>query len=184
MVSSPEIVHAIADTLVDVKAEHIVVDPVMVATSGSSLIVSDAIEALISRLLPLAEVATPNLPEAQALSGIDVIDDATMLQAAQTIQAMGVQHVLVKGGHLSGCADDVLYTSNGEVAWLRSERVDTANTHGTGCTLSSAIACGLALGKEVTVAVRDAKEYITGALSCDMHLGHGSGPVNHFWRFR
>lgn len=181
MVSSPEIVHAIADTLVEVEACHIVVDPVMVATSGSALIVDDAIQALVDRLLPLAEVATPNLSEAEALSGKSTQDKGGMVEAGRVICAMGATYVYVKGGHSANNADDVLVGQEGDF-WLHAPRIDTTNTHGTGCTLSSAIACELACGASVPEAVQLAKDYITATLSHDPNLGKGNGPLNHLWR--
>lgn len=182
MVSSPEIVEAIAEALIRVNARHIVLDPVMVATSGSSLIVDDAVEALITKLMPLAEVATPNYSEACALSGITIETEDDMVAAGKAICAFGASYTLVKGGHAQGNPDDVLVDATGNTVWLRAKRIDTANTHGTGCTLSSAIACGLAQGKRVEEAAQYAKEYISGALADGLDLGRGSGPLNHMWQ--
>lgn len=183
MVSSPEIVHAIARALVRNKARNIVVDPVMVATSGSALIVGDAVRALVDELFPLADVVTPNLPEAEALCGFPVTSEADAARAAAAIaQAGATGAVLVKGGHSGEGADDLLRLPDGRFVWLRGARIDTANTHGTGCTLSSAIACGLAKGLSVEETVRQAKAYVAGALAAGLDLGRGSGPLNHAYR--
>lgn len=181
MLSTPGIVHAVATGLRTHQAQHIVLDPVMVATSGAALSEGDAVKALVAELLPLAEVSTPNIPEAEALSGIHIetIDD--MLAAAHAIQALGCKAVLVKGGHLEGSATDVLLEEDGTVTWLEQERIATTNTHGTGCTLSSAIASYLARGCSLRDAVAKAKDYLTGALAHDENLGRGNGPVNHRW---
>ncbi len=146
MVSSAAIIEAVADALERHAAANIVVDPVMVATSGARLIGDDAIEALKARLLPLADVVTPNMPEAAVLAGFEVVDEASMERAALRLAEAGTGAALVKGGHRHDRADDVLVTAEGDVVWLRAPRVDTENAHGTGCTLSSAIACGLAKG--------------------------------------
>lgn len=182
MVSSPAIVDAIADSLVRNEAENIVVDPVMVATSGSSLASSDAVVRLRERLVPLATVVTPNIPEAEALAGFAIAAPADQERAAREIaQATGVS-VLVKGGHGMHDANDVLATPAGQATWFRAERIDNPNTHGTGCTLSSAIACGLASGLSIEDAVAAAKDYLTGALRAGLDLGRGSGPLDHGWR--
>ena len=184
MVSSPEIVHAIARALVRNDARNIVVDPVMVATSGSALIVGDAVRALVDELFPLADVVTPNLPEAEALCGFSVASEADAERAAIAIaQAGAAGAVLVKGGHSGEGADDLLRLPDGRFVWLHGARVDTRNTHGTGCTLSSAIACGLAKGLPTKEAVRQAKAYVAGALAAGLDLGRGSGPLNHAYRF-
>ncbi len=160
MVSSAAIIEAVADALERHAAANIVVDPVMVATSGARLIGDDAIEALKARLLPLADVVTPNMPEAAVLAGFEVVDETSMERAALRLAEAGAGAALVKGGHRHDRADDVLVTAEGDVVWLRAPRVDTENTHGTGCTLSSAIACGLAQGRSVEEAVRSAKGYV------------------------
>lgn len=184
MVSSAAIIEAIADRLDAHSARNVVVDPVMVATSGARLIGEGAERALVACLLPRAAVATPNMPEAAALAGFPVDDEASMERAGRAIVAMGARSVLVKGGHRDDTADDVLVTSSGEATWLRGPRIGTPNTHGTGCTLSSAIACGLAQGLPVEEAVRAAKRYVTGALSAGLDLGRGSGPLDHMWEYR
>ena len=182
MVSSSGIVGAIAEALVRNKAINIVVDPVMVATSGSELASSDAVVALREKLIPLATVITPNMPEAEALFGARIATRADQEQAACEIaQATGVA-VLVKGGHGENDANDVLGHPDGETTWFEGERIDNPNTHGTGCTLSSAIACGLAQGLTLVDSIAQAKRYITGALAAQLNLGRGSGPLNHMWQ--
>ncbi len=180
MVSSPAIIEAIAERLSFYKAKNVVVDPVMVATSGSRLLSEGASSALRERLFPLASVLTPNIPEAEALCGFSVENEADMIKAAEAIgKGCGVA-VLVKGGHLVNDAMDYLYTEEGG-CWFRAERIDNPNTHGTGCTLSSAIACGLARGLSLAESIRHAKEYLTGALRAGLDLGRGSGPLNHVY---
>lgn len=184
MVSSAAIVEAIAEALQRNQARNIVVDPVMVATSGSDLASDGAVLALSEKLLPLADVITPNIPEASVLSGC-VIDgyDEQQQQAHALARTFGVA-VLVKGGHGSNDANDVLAFPDGGTVWFNGERVTTSNTHGTGCTLSSAIACGLALDQPLEEAVRNAKAYLTDALKAGLDLGRGSGPLDHMWRYR
>ena len=183
MVSSPAIVDAIVAALARNGATNIVVDPVMVATSGSELSSSEAVVALRDKLIPLATVITPNMPEAEVLFGAHIENATDQERAAIEIaRATGVA-VLVKGGHGENDANDVLARPDGTVTWFEGERVDTTNTHGTGCTLSSAIACGLAVGKPLEEAVKSAKDYITGALSAGLDLGHGSGPMDHMWAY-
>ena len=181
MVSSAAIIRVIAERLRHYGVKNLVVDPVMVATSGSRLLLPEAQEALQQELLPLARLITPNLPEAAVLSGMDIASPDEMLAAAKKISADIPSAVLVKGGHLAQTADDLLW-DDGEAHWYHAPRVDTENTHGTGCTLSSAIACGLAKGLAVSEAVRQAKEYVTATLRHDPQLGHGHGPLNHVWR--
>ena len=183
MVSSAEIVSAIADALVRNKAQNVVVDPVMVATSGSELASDGAIIALRKELVPLATVITPNVPEAEVLSGGRIVSRADQEQAACAIaRATGVA-VLVKGGHGENDANDVLARPDGAVVWFEGERIDNPNTHGTGCTLSSAIACGLAEGFSLEDSIARAKRYITGALAVQLNLGKGSGPLDHMWEY-
>ena len=183
MVSSPAIVDAIVTALARNGATNIVVDPVMVATSGSELSSNEAVVALRDKLIPLATVITPNMPEAEVLFGAHIENAADQERAAIEIaRATGVA-VLVKGGHGENDANDVLARPDGTVTWFEGERVDTANTHGTGCTLSSAIACGLAVGKPLDEAVKSAKDYIIGALSAGLDLGRGSGPMDHMWAY-
>lgn len=180
MVSSAALVEVIAQRLRFWKAENIVVDPVMVATSGSALIETDAVTALKEQLLPLATVATPNIPEAEVLSGLKIGSEAEMLAAAEAIhQALGCA-VLLKGGHAINDANDLLWSAAGP-KWFYGKRIDNPNTHGTGCTLSSAIASNLAKGYTLEESVARAKEYLSGALAAMLDLGHGRGPMNHFF---
>ena len=177
MVSSAELITVIAEKLKQYGAKHIVVDPVMVATSGAKLLRSDAMEAL-ARLLPMAEVLTPNIPEAEILSGLSITDATGMETAAKSISERYGCAVLCKGGHQINDADDLLWR-HGVGKWFRGKRINNPNTHGTGCTLSSAIASNLAKGYGLDEAVERAKAYISGALAAMLDLGHGSGPMNH-----
>lgn len=183
MVSSVPLIEVIADRLRFYKAENIVVDPVMVATSGSALIENDAVQALKEQLLPLAAVVTPNIPEAEVLSGMTIHIPEEMEQAARQISEKYGCAVLCKGGHSINDANDLL-VANGEAKWFLGKRIDNPNTHGTGCTLSSAIAANLAKGKPLDEAVQRAKEYISGALADMLDLGAGSGPMNHAFALR
>ena len=178
MVSSAPLIRTIAERLRFYEAKHIVVDPVMVATSGSRLLRDDAMQALTEQLLPLAEVVTPNIPEAEILSGLVITDAAGMEAAARKISEQYGCSVLCKGGHKVNDADDLLWR-NGSWKWFRGERIHNPNTHGTGCTLSSAIASNLAKGYDLDSSVERAKEYISGCLSAMLDLGKGSGPMNH-----
>lgn len=178
MVSNAKIIEVIAEKLIQYKAKNIVVDPVMVSTSGSRLICDLAMETLITKLLPLGTVVTPNIPEAETLCGLEIKNEEDMIKAAQRIAEKIGSAVLVKGGHLVNDAIDLLY-EDGEIHWYQSERIENPNTHGTGCTLSSAIACNLADGKTLDESIRSAKEYLTGALRAQLDLGRGSGPMDH-----
>lgn len=178
MVSSGELIKVIAEKLTEYKAKNIVVDPVMVSTSGSKLLCDDAIEDLKEKLLPLADVVTPNIPEAEVLSGIKIMTSEDMLQAAKMISERYGCAVLCKGGHSINDANDLLY-ADVHITWFEGKRIDNPNTHGTGCTLSSAIASNLAKGYSLEDAVRRAKEYVSGALLEMLDLGKGSGPLNH-----
>ena len=180
MVSSAELIAVIAEKLQQYGAERVVVDPVMVATSGAKLLRDDAIQALTSQLLPLATVLTPNIPEAEILSGLPITDAAGMEAAARTISQRYGCAVLCKGGHQINDADDLLWRS-GCGKWFRGKRIANPNTHGTGCTLSSAIAANLAKGYDLDQSVERAKAYISGALAAMLDLGHGSGPMNHMF---
>ena len=184
MVSSAEIARVIAERLIAREARNVVIDPVMVATSGSRLIDEEAIETLKCHLLPCADVLTPNLPEAEVLVGRSLNDAQDMEEAAVEIARSYSCAALVKGGHTQGHADDVLASSDGEIVWLHAPRIATNNTHGTGCTLSSAIACALAQGFGLVEAVQQAKRYVSGALSAGLELGHGCGPLDHMWEYR
>ena len=180
MVSSAELIAVIAEKLRQYGAERVVVDPVMVATSGAKLLRDDAIQALTSQLLPLATVLTPNIPEAENLSGLTITDAAGMEAAARTISQRYGCAVLCKGGHQINDADDLLWRS-GCGKWFRGKRIANPNTHGTGCTLSSAIAANLAKGYDLDRSVERAKAYISGALAAMLDLGRGSGPMNHMF---
>lgn len=178
MVSSSKLIHVIAESLKKWQAKNIVVDPVMVATSGAKLIDDSAVKTLADELLPLALVATPNIPEAEILSGMKIADELGMTEAARKISARFGCSVLVKGGHMLNDANDYLHDGESG-SWLKGKRIDTHNTHGTGCTLSSAIAANLAKGYVLGESVSLAKEYISGALGAMLDLGKGSGPMNH-----
>ena len=181
MVSRADIIEAIADRLHHHRAAHVVVDPVMVSTSGSALLQADAIDALVTRLMPMAELITPNIPEAEVLWGRAIHGAEDMERAARSIFETTGCAVLLKGGHDVHTANDLLYT-DAHSLWIRGERIDNPNTHGTGCTLSSAIACGLGRGEPLEEAVRYAKAYISGALRAMLDLGRGSGPLDHMWQ--
>ena len=178
MVSSSALIEVIAERLRFYGAENIVVDPVMVATSGARLISEDAIETLKKELLPLATVITPNIPEAEVLSGRRVNSKEDMERVALEIYEKYGCSVLCKGGHSVNDANDLLYDGQALI-WFKGKRIDKPNTHGTGCTLSSAIASGLAKGYDLPTAVKGAKNYISGALAAMLDLGKGSGPMNH-----
>ena len=180
MVSSAELIAVIAEKLKQYGAQKIVVDPVMVATSGAKLLRDDAVEALCRELLPLAAVLTPNIPEAEILSGMTITDAAGMEAAAKLISGKYGCAVLCKGGHKVNDADDLLWR-NGSGKWFHGKRINNPNTHGTGCTLSSAIASNLAKGYDLDQSVERAKAYISGALAAMLDLGHGSGPMNHMF---
>ena len=178
MVASSALIRVIAERLRYYNAENIVIDPVMVATSGSALMKTDALQTLIDELLPIAAVVTPNIPEAQVLSGLTIESKADMETAAKKIGDSHGCAVLLKGGHSISDANDLLY-ANGELTWFEGKRIDNPNTHGTGCTLSSAIAANLAKGFTLGESVRRAKDYICGALAAMLDLGQGSGPMDH-----
>ncbi len=180
MVASKELILTIAERLSFYKAKNIVVDPVMVATSGSSLIKTDAVKTLAESLLPLATLVTPNIPEAEILAGFEIKNQRDMERAALAINAEYSVAVLLKGGHSINDANDLL-SENGRLKWFYSKRIDNPNTHGTGCTLSSAIAANLAKGFSLEEAVGRAKEYLSSALSSMLDLGQGHGPVNHLF---
>lgn len=178
MVSNAAIIGILSDKLKQYEAENIVLDPVMIATSGGKLLGDDAVDALVGRLLPLADVITPNIPEAESLCGFHIGSKDDMLRAAAHIFRNTGRPVLVKGGHLADSADDLLI-DGGREYWFAARKIENPNTHGTGCTLSSAIACNLALGLPIAESIKNAKDYITGALSDGLDLGKGSGPLNH-----
>lgn len=178
MVSESELIRTIAARLKQYGAKNIVVDPVMVATSGAKLICDEAVDILKTELFPLASVLTPNIPETEVLTGRAVCSAEDMIEAARQIADTYHCAVLVKGGHKLNDANDLLYT-DGSYRWFKGKRIDNPNTHGTGCTLSSAIASNLAKGLSMEVSVERAKEYISGALSAMLNLGQGSGPMDH-----
>ncbi len=181
MVSNGEIIEIIAQKLTEYRAQNIVIDPVMVSTSGSRLLDEKALTALTETLMPLGAVITPNIPEAEILCGFSIKDRQDMVRAAQAISKKIPAAVLIKGGHLVEEATDLLYLQ-GYARWYQSRKIDNPNTHGTGCTLSSAIACNLAAGISLEQSVRRAKEYLTGALEAMLDLGKGSGPLDHTYR--
>ena len=183
MVSSAALIRVIAEKLKQYGASNIVVDPVMVATSGAKLLRPDAVETLCRELLPLATVLTPNIPEAEILSGRKITDAAGMERAAQFISETYGCSVLCKGGHQINDADDLLWR-DGAGKWFRGRRIHNLNTHGTGCTLSSAITSNLAKGFDLDTSVERAKAYISGALAAMLDLGKGSGPMNHMFALK
>nr|HID12706.1 bifunctional hydroxymethylpyrimidine kinase/phosphomethylpyrimidine kinase [Anaerolineae bacterium] len=179
MLANAEIISVVAAKVKEHDLPNLVVDPVMVAKSGAPLLREDARDVLINLLLPLAVVVTPNLHEARVLTGLTIENVGEMKRAAAVIHALGARHVVVKGGHLPGESVDVLFNGQ-EFTLFRSPRIETKNTHGTGCTFASAIAAGLAKGQSVVEAVGVAKEFITMALRHSLDLGHGHGPTHHF----
>lgn len=183
MVSSAAIIEIIADRLRYWGAKNIVVDPVMVATSGGKLIGDQAVDALVEQLLPLADISTPNLFEAEVLCGRKLITENDMASAAMELAAQTKHAALVKGGHIGEAANDVLVQGK-QTAWLQEERISIGCTHGTGCTLSSAIACNLALGFDMQTSVQKAKSYVTGALRNGLSIGRGSIVLDHMWQYR
>lgn len=180
MVSNADIIKVVAEKLRQYVAKNIVVDPVMVSTSGSKLMDSKARDTLIEELLPLADIITPNMEEASVLSGIEVKTKEDMEKAAGIIGKSIEGVILVKGGHLSESADDLLLIK-GKLVWIKGDRIKNENTHGTGCTLSSAIAVNLAKGDDVKTAFIRAKDYLTGAIEAGLDLGEGRGPLNHLY---
>ena len=178
MVASSELIRVIAERLRYYDAKNVVVDPVMVASAGSSLIKQEAVQTLIQELLPISTLVTPNIPEAQVLSGMSIQNKEDMIAAAKQIGDQYHCAVLLKGGHSINDANDLLY-ADGEFHWFEGKRINNPNTHGTGCTLSSAIASNLAKGVTLAESVQRAKDYISGALAAMLDLGKGSGPMNH-----
>ncbi|MFE6174251.1 bifunctional hydroxymethylpyrimidine kinase/phosphomethylpyrimidine kinase [Streptomyces sp. NPDC056464] len=182
MLASAELVEAVAELIGGTDAPA-VIDPVGVSKHGDSLLASSALESVRTKLLPVATVATPNLDEVAQLTGVHVVSEEQLRQAAEAVLAYGPRWVLIKGGHLPGDAVDLLTDGSAE-HWLRAPRLDNRHTHGTGCTLASAVASGLAKGLSVPEAVMAAKEYVTRAIEAGFALGGGIGPVDHGWRFR
>ena len=183
MVSSDDLIHVIADRLRFYEAKNVIVDPVMVASAGSSLMKQNALQTLIEELLPISTLITPNIPEAQVLSAMTIKNKADMITAARHIGDKHHCAVLIKGGHSINDANDLLY-DGGELIWFAGRRIRNPNTHGTGCTLSSAIASNLAKGYTMTESIEWAKDYISGALADMLDLGKGSGPINHAYHLR
>ena len=184
MLSNESIISAVAEKIKEYRIERLVVDPVMKAKSGDALLKRESERAMIEKLLPLAFIVTPNLPEAEVISEIEVSSIADMREAAKRIKSLGPKYVLVKGGHLESASEsiDVLY--DGEDFYnFSSQRIETKNTHGTGCTYSAAICAGLANELGAIEAIKQAKDYITGAIKGSFKLGKGHGPLNHFWKF-
>ena len=183
MVSSGELIRVIAERLRFYHAENVVVDPVMVATSGSALMKTEAVQVLMDELLPLADLVTPNIPETEILSGMRISTAEDMEKAARQISDSRRCAVLLKGGHSINDANDLL-CAGGEITWFEGKRINNPNTHGTGCTLSSAIAANLAKGFTLSESVQRAKEYISGALGAMLDLGKGAGPMMHQFDLR
>ena len=183
MVASGDLIRVIAERLRYYDAKNIVVDPVMIATSGSVLMKNGAVQTLIDELLPISTLVTPNLAEAQVMSGMNIESKEDMVAAAKQISDSYHCAVLLKGGHSINDANDLFY-ANGERVWFEGKRIDNPNTHGTGCTLSSAIASNLAKGFPLEESIRRAKDYISGALAAMLNLGKGSGPMNHAFDLR
>ena len=183
MLSSSAIITCVVDSLTAMSIlDRLVVDPVMVAKSGDSLLQEEAVQTLREKLLPLAAVVTPNIPEAETLTGMTIVSDADVHEAARAIVAMGARSVVVKGGHREGAATD-LYFNGTSFREFTAPRFDTANTHGTGCTFASAVAAGLAKGLDTEEAIGRAKEFVTEAIRNSFPIGQGHGPLSHFYKF-
>lgn len=184
MLANCEVIDSVVRFFYDCKRQldeiPIVLDPVMVATSGSKLLSDDALTALTTKLMPMTTLITPNIPEAEILSNVKIDSKEAMIKAAKEIAIYYPGKILIKGGHAIGECDDLLYSDN-NVYWFRQKRIESENTHGTGCTLSTAIACGLAAKKSTSEAIKHAKAYVTGALHAELNLGYGPGPLYHGW---
>ncbi len=183
MVSDKDLIESIVKKLKQYNAKNIVVDPVMVATSGAKLLSDDAINTLVTKLIPLADIITPNIPEAEVLSDMKINNVSDMEQAIKIIAKLGAKSTLLKGGHMVNDANDLLY-SNNELLWINGKRINNPNTHGTGCTLSSAIASNLAKDYSIEESIRRAKYYLSNCLAQMLDLGKGSGPMDHGWNFK
>lgn len=184
MLSNEGIISAVAEKITEYRIEKLVVDPVMRTKSGDRLLKRGAERALTRELLPLAFIVTPNLPEAEVLSGIEISSTADIREAAKRIKSLGPRYVLLKGGHLEKTSESIDLLYDGEDFYnFSSPRIETRNTHGTGCTYSAAICAGLANGLSAMEAIREAKNYVTGAIRKSFNLGKGHGPLNHFWKF-
>lgn len=182
MLSNRDIIKTVAKKLIEYDAQNIVIDPVMISTSGHKLLLDDAIDELIHTLLPVATIITPNIPEAAAISDFPIESHKDMITASHKLYEMTKSSVLIKGGHSVCDADDLLYCNASEY-WFNKDKIDNPNTHGTGCTLSSAIACGLADGMSIVNSVKYAKEYVYGAILYGFDIGNGSGPLYHMYKF-
>jgi len=183
MVANSNIIDVITEKLKQYHAENIVVDPVMVSTSGSKLLSDEAMDSVMSKLIPCGTVITPNIPEAEVLCGFAIKDEQDMIRAAEHIARTYSGAILIKGGHLVNDAIDLLY-ENQTIHWYSAPRINNPNTHGTGCTLSSAIACSLASGKSLDESIKNAKTYLTGALNAMLDLGQGAGPMDHMYNLK
>lgn len=181
MLGSAKIVGLVAEMLTEYPPEYVIVDPVMISKSGHRLLEDDAAFELKNKLIPIATLVTPNIPEAEVLSDFTIQSKQDLYKACEAIHQLGAQAVFLKGGHLAGNPDDLFYDGK-TFTWFKSERIQTSNTHGTGCTLSAAIAANLALGQNLLQAIGNAKEYITGAIQNSLSIGNGHGPLNHFYR--
>ena len=182
MVSSGYLIEVIAAALDKYKPKHVVLDPVMISTSGRRLLDENAMERLCSCLIPYADIITPNIPEANALTEMEINNATQMQNAAEKIAEQYHTTVLIKGGHAKQAANDLLYCEH-KAHWFLEERINSTNTHGTGCTLSSAIACNLACNNNLVASVENAKIYITGAIKANLDIGAGNGPLNHMYQF-
>lgn len=181
MLANMDIVKAVIRNLKKYNARNIVLDTVMISTSGNSLVDRNTKRIVLEELFPLVDIVTPNIFEAEQLSGVEINTKSDMQSAAKIISGYTRGAVLIKGGHLQECADDLLYVSESEYRWFCAKKINNPNTHGTGCTLSSAIACELAMGRDIFESVNNAKKYLYGAIENGMDLGRGSGPVNHMY---
>lgn len=184
MLSNNEIVSAVSEKIREYGIKNLVVDPVMVSKGGDTLLHSEARERMLSELFGLALIVTPNIPEAEVITGLKISSLSGMKHAAEAIKSMGPEYVLVKGGHLENLADaiDIFYDGKGHCE-LKAPRIGTRNTHGTGCTYSAAVCAALARGFSPLDAVKEAKDYVTYAIMHSFELGKGHGPLNHFWKF-
>ena len=180
MLSGRECMQAVRSGLKEYRPKNIVIDPVMIAKGGHALMQENSLDYFISELIPFADILTPNIPEAITITGMNITTVDDMKKAATAIYSMGAKSVLVKGGHLAGDAEDILFDGKSFYSF-KTKRVNTKNTHGTGCTFSSAIASNLALGMDSFTAVQKAKEYVTMAISHSLDIGKGHGPTNHFY---
>ncbi len=180
MLSTPQCMEAVATKIKQYKPKNVIIDPVMYAKNGCPLMDPNSIDALVEKIIPLADVLTPNIPEAECISGIKIHNLDDVHKAAEIIHRMGCKCVLIKGGHAIGDAEDTLYDGT-KFSYYKTERINTKNTHGTGCTLSSAIASNLALGYSIEDSVRKAKDYVTTAIKHSLAIGKGCGPTHHFY---